>query len=125
MSEQTGIVLVHGAWHSGSTWSEVAPLLRDKGFDVVAVDLPGAGPNASRPASFSKRPLESAVFATEPSPNAGVGQEERTQAFIDAVRASSERTGKKRSSWPGIPSVASRSHRSWKPSQSLFMQSST
>ncbi|MCX2721393.1 alpha/beta fold hydrolase [Roseibium salinum] len=95
MSEQTGIVLVHGAWHSGSTWSEVAPLLRDKGFDVVAVDLPGAGPNASRPASFSKRPLESAVFATEPSPNAGVGQEERTQAFIDAVRASSERTGKK------------------------------
>jgi pimeloyl-ACP methyl ester carboxylesterase len=36
----TNIVLVHGAWADGSSWSKVIPLLAAKGFHVVAVQLP-------------------------------------------------------------------------------------
>ncbi|MEW6604687.1 MAG: alpha/beta hydrolase [Thermoproteota archaeon] len=34
------IVLVHGAWADGSSWSKVIPILRDAGHRVVAVQLP-------------------------------------------------------------------------------------
>src|ERR1700687_5571300 len=34
------IVLVHGAWADGSSWSKVIPLLEAKGLQVVAVQLP-------------------------------------------------------------------------------------
>ena len=34
------IVLVHGAWANGSSWSEVIPLLQQRGLDVVAVTNP-------------------------------------------------------------------------------------
>jgi pimeloyl-ACP methyl ester carboxylesterase len=34
------IVLVHGAWADGSSWSKVIPLLERKGFHVTAVHLP-------------------------------------------------------------------------------------
>lgn len=33
------IVLVHGAWADGSSWSEVIPLLEAQGYHVVAVQL--------------------------------------------------------------------------------------
>lgn len=36
----TNIVLVHGAWADGSSWSKVIPLLEAKGLQVVAVQLP-------------------------------------------------------------------------------------
>jgi pimeloyl-ACP methyl ester carboxylesterase len=36
----TNIVLVHGAWADGSSWSKVIPLLEAKGFHVVAAQLP-------------------------------------------------------------------------------------
>jgi pimeloyl-ACP methyl ester carboxylesterase len=36
----TNIVLVHGAWADGSSWSKVIPLLEAKGLHVVAVQLP-------------------------------------------------------------------------------------
>jgi pimeloyl-ACP methyl ester carboxylesterase len=36
----TNIVLIHGAWADGSSWSKVIPLLEAKGFHVVAVQLP-------------------------------------------------------------------------------------
>lgn len=36
----TNIVLVHGAWADGSSWSKVIPLLESKGLHVVAVQLP-------------------------------------------------------------------------------------
>lgn len=78
-------VLVHGAWHCSSTWAELTPELEAAGHAVVAVDLPGAGPNAASPAAFSARPLDPAAFGTEPSPNAGVTQEERTAAVVAAV----------------------------------------
>jgi len=37
------VVLVHGAWHGAWCWDLVASDLRQRGIDVVAVDLPGHG----------------------------------------------------------------------------------
>ncbi len=34
------VVLVHGAWADGSSWSKVIPLLQAKGLHVVAVQNP-------------------------------------------------------------------------------------
>lgn len=86
MADTPGFVFVHGAWHSHNTWDEVIARLKPSGFITCAFDLPGAGVNAKRPASYFKRPLDPRAFATEPSPNAGVTQAERTAAVIDAVR---------------------------------------
>ena len=36
-------VLIHGAWHGGWCWDQVAPLLRAAGHQVIAPDLPGMG----------------------------------------------------------------------------------
>ncbi len=34
------VVLVHGAWADGSSWSNVIPLLQEKGYNVTAVQIP-------------------------------------------------------------------------------------
>jgi pimeloyl-ACP methyl ester carboxylesterase len=34
------VILIHGAWADGSSWSRVIPLLERKGFHVTAVQLP-------------------------------------------------------------------------------------
>ncbi|MBS1604424.1 MAG: alpha/beta hydrolase, partial [Bacteroidetes bacterium] len=36
----TNIILVHGAFADGSSWSRVIPLLQKKGYTVVAVQNP-------------------------------------------------------------------------------------
>jgi pimeloyl-ACP methyl ester carboxylesterase len=36
----TTVVLVHGLWADGSSWSKVIPLLQQRGLKVVAVQLP-------------------------------------------------------------------------------------
>jgi pimeloyl-ACP methyl ester carboxylesterase len=36
----TNIVLVHGLWADGSSWSEVIPILKNAGHKVIAVQLP-------------------------------------------------------------------------------------
>ena len=38
-----GFVLIHGSWHGGWCFDEVANLLRAKGHTVIAPDLPGMG----------------------------------------------------------------------------------
>jgi pimeloyl-ACP methyl ester carboxylesterase len=38
--EPINVVLVHGAWADGSSWSKVIPLLEDKGFNVTAAQIP-------------------------------------------------------------------------------------
>jgi pimeloyl-ACP methyl ester carboxylesterase len=40
MESKTNVVLVHGAWADGSSWSKVIPLLDKRGFEVTAVQLP-------------------------------------------------------------------------------------
>ena len=90
-----GVILIHGAWHDHHTWDKVTPLLEAAGVPVSAIDLPGAGPTAARPKCFDTRPIDPAQFTTEPSPNAGVTQTERTDAVIAAVREMNEKTGGK------------------------------
>jgi pimeloyl-ACP methyl ester carboxylesterase len=41
-------VLVHGAWHDGSCWDQVAELLRAAGHEVFAPTIAGNGKNADR-----------------------------------------------------------------------------
>lgn len=41
------VVLVHGAWHGPWAWDAVAERLHSAGADVIAVDLPSAGLDAS------------------------------------------------------------------------------
>jgi pimeloyl-ACP methyl ester carboxylesterase len=36
----TNIVLVHGAWADGSSWSKEIPILKNAGHKVIAVQLP-------------------------------------------------------------------------------------
>lgn len=38
-------LLVHGAWHTGQCWHEVASILRERGHPVWTPDLPGHGIN--------------------------------------------------------------------------------
>jgi pimeloyl-ACP methyl ester carboxylesterase len=83
----TAFVFVHGAWHNQSTWTELRARLEPAGHKTYALDLPGAGVNARMPAALTESPFDAAAFATEPSPNAGVTQAERT----DAVKALVER----------------------------------
>ncbi len=40
-------ILIHGSWHGGWSFDEVAALLRAKGHEVVAPDLPGMGGDAA------------------------------------------------------------------------------
>lgn len=39
-------ILVHGAWHGGWCWEEIAPALSRRGHGVLAPDLPGMGDHA-------------------------------------------------------------------------------
>jgi len=83
---QAVFVLVHGAWHNHSAWHAVVPILQANGFAALSLDLPGAGVNATAPASLGRRPFDPAAFAAERSPVAGVTQEERTQAVVALVK---------------------------------------
>lgn len=83
---KTAFVLVHGGWHNRSAWDKVAPLLEAEGHVVLTLDLPGAGANTIAPKSLYVRPFDLAAFAAEPSPVAGVTQEERTQAVVALVK---------------------------------------
>lgn len=90
-TDKPAFVFIHGAWHGAKSWDKVTPALEAAGHHCIAIDLPGSGRNAASPASFTQRPFDPAAFATEPSPNAGVTQEERTNAAIDAVKAAASR----------------------------------
>src|SRR6202451_2011201 len=79
-------VLVHGGWHNHSAWDRVTPILKANGFAALTLHLPGAGVNAIAPTSLGLRPFDPAAFAAEPSPIAGVTQEERTQAVVALVK---------------------------------------
>lgn len=56
------IVLVHGAWFDASGWDKVTPLLKAKGREVIAVNLPGHGTDTM---SFATITLQSYVDAVK------------------------------------------------------------
>jgi pimeloyl-ACP methyl ester carboxylesterase len=78
-------IFVHGAWHNAATWRLVTPLLEARGCVVRALDLPGAGGNATAPRSYGRRPLDLTAFAIEPSANADVSQQDRTRAVVALI----------------------------------------
>ena len=82
-------VFIHGAWHNGGTWAQVVPILKAQGCAATAIDLPGAGANAKSPEAYLARSIDPVAFATEPSPNAAVDQNQRTLAVIKQVEAHS------------------------------------
>jgi pimeloyl-ACP methyl ester carboxylesterase len=87
-------VLVHGGWHNHSVWDRVTPILEANGFAALSLDLPGAGANAIAPMSLKSSPFDSAAFAAERSPMAGVTQEERTHAVIALVEKAASLSSK-------------------------------
>jgi pimeloyl-ACP methyl ester carboxylesterase len=52
------VILVHGAWADGSSWSKLIPLLKAKGLTVVAVQLPLTSLDAD--AAVTKRAIDDA-----------------------------------------------------------------
>lgn len=56
------IVLVHGAWMDAGAWYKVTPLLEQQGFEVIAVNLPGHGPDTT---PFDKITLNTYVDAVK------------------------------------------------------------
>jgi len=92
---ETAIVLVHGGWHDHAAWARVEPLLEARGLLALSLDLPGAGVHAIAPRSRDARPFDPAAFAAEPSPSAGVTQDERTRAVAALVRHAASRCGGK------------------------------
>jgi pimeloyl-ACP methyl ester carboxylesterase len=86
-------IFVHGAWSGAAAWHKFIPFLEARGYVTRALDLPGAGANAKAPSSYDRRPLDAAAFASEPSPNASVTQEDRTRAVIALVENTRRQTG--------------------------------
>src|SRR5476649_2053086 len=56
------IVLVHGAWADATAWQAVIPVLKAQGHEVIAVNLPGHGSDAT---SFANISLQSYVDAVK------------------------------------------------------------
>jgi pimeloyl-ACP methyl ester carboxylesterase len=52
------VILVHGAWADGSSWSKIIPLLKAKGLNVIAVQLPLTSLDAD--AAVTKRAIDDA-----------------------------------------------------------------
>jgi pimeloyl-ACP methyl ester carboxylesterase len=92
-STKPAIIFVHGGFFDNSIWQPVISLLEARGHVARALDLPGSGAYAKAPLAYGKRPLDAAAFATEPSPNANVTQEERTQAVVSFVEETARETG--------------------------------
>jgi len=55
------IVLVHGAWFDASGWDSVTPQLKAKGYNVIAVNLPGHGADNTPFATISLQTYVNAV----------------------------------------------------------------
>jgi pimeloyl-ACP methyl ester carboxylesterase len=55
------IVLVHGAWSDATAWQAVVPVLQAQGHEVIAVNLPGHGSDATSFAGISLKSYVDAV----------------------------------------------------------------
>jgi pimeloyl-ACP methyl ester carboxylesterase len=80
------IVLLHGFYHGSWAWAEVCAELAARGRASVAVDMAAHGLYAVPPQASRLRPFDPGVYATEPSPVAGVGLDTAADLLIDQLR---------------------------------------
>lgn len=71
-SKKASVVLVHGAWHGGWCWSDVAERLAASGVHSMAIDLPGHAMGAAFPASYFDVPQDLSRLSAAVSPLAGL-----------------------------------------------------
>lgn len=57
-------LLVHGAWHGAWCWDKVVPFMFAKGYNVIAIDLPGHGEDRSDPDDVTFEDYVSKVTTT-------------------------------------------------------------
>jgi len=79
-------VFVHGAWHGGWCWSEVARLLAAKGYASVPLDHPGHGITARLPAAYTAKPQDLTALATEVSPLAALTLDDYRDSVLGIIR---------------------------------------
>jgi len=48
----SNIILIHGAWHTGSCWDNVSKILKENDHNVFSITLPGNGPNDNRNVTY-------------------------------------------------------------------------
>lgn len=66
--ERLNFILVHGSWHGPWCWEKLAPLLREQGHQVSAVDLQAGTPLEQRNlASYAKRVTDALDAQAAPS----------------------------------------------------------
>ena len=66
------ILLIHGAWHGAWCWDRLIPALTARGRKAVAIDLPGAGDDATPQAEvtldlYARRVLDALKALDEPA----------------------------------------------------------
>ena len=69
MTSKPHIILIHGAYHDGSCYDRVTPLLHASGYESTAVDLPSAG--TEPPATTLEPDIECVRSAIQPLLDAG------------------------------------------------------
>ncbi|WP_443111469.1 alpha/beta fold hydrolase [Burkholderia sp. FERM BP-3421] len=79
------VVLVHGAWHGAWSYERVQPTLAARGHATLARDLPAHGLNARFPRAFLNRPLDTAAFASEPSPVAATTLDDYARQVLETI----------------------------------------
>ena len=88
MQHDTVFVLVHGSWQGAWCFAQVSARLGQRGYRVIAPDLPGHGLLARFPASYFARPLPlPGAFNAEPSPVAHVTLDDYVQHIASTIEA--------------------------------------
>jgi pimeloyl-ACP methyl ester carboxylesterase len=86
MNSNANIVLVHGAWADGSSWSKVIPLLQAAGHNVSAAQIPLT--SLADDIAATKR-----VLALQKGSTVLVGHSYGGAAISGAVDSASKRSG--------------------------------
>ncbi|MBN3785534.1 alpha/beta hydrolase [Burkholderia sp. Ac-20353] len=84
-NSKPAFVLVHGAWHNASTYTEVIAQLAGLGHFGIALDLPGHGVRAKLPSTWQRRPFDATAFANEASPIAGITLTDYASHVIEVI----------------------------------------
>jgi pimeloyl-ACP methyl ester carboxylesterase len=83
--DKPAFVLLHGSWHGAWCFAKLIPHLTKAGHLAVAKDLPGHGLDAKFPKSYKARPLDTAAFAIEPSPLAGIKLDDYVKSVVSTI----------------------------------------